>query len=264
MTDIWQASVYTKFLDSRTRPARDLLFGIPQDFTPQSIVDLGCGPGNSTILLKDRWPAASLIGMDSSVDMINEARVTYPDLLFLVDDIGTFMPNEKVDLVFANASLQWLSDHQTVFSHIFSYIKKGGMFAFQMPNNFHMSSHQVIINLLQTNANWSHLLDDLRYGRLYKPFYDVKFYYDLCTNIGVSNLNIWETEYFHEMDNYHKIFEWVEGTSLRPVLTNMDEIEKKEFAKQYVEAVSHEYPLQSNQIILLPYLRLFMIGQVNF
>src|SRR3990167_7891622 len=112
MMDSWNAKTYSQFLNLRTRPARDLLSGIPDSLQPKTVYDLGCGPGNSTILLKNRWPHAKIIGLDSSLNMLEKAKASYPDIDFVKADIANFSPPEKIDFLFANASLQWVDEHK--------------------------------------------------------------------------------------------------------------------------------------------------------
>jgi trans-aconitate 2-methyltransferase len=112
MSDTWNAKTYSQFLTLRTRPARDLLAAIPDSFQPKTVYDLGCGPGNSTILLNQRWPCAKIIGLDSSPNMLQEAKNTYPKLNFIEGDIASFSPVQRADCLFANASLQWLDQHE--------------------------------------------------------------------------------------------------------------------------------------------------------
>ncbi len=95
MKDLWNSKIYSQFLDLRTRPARDLLSAIPDLFQPRIVYDLGCGPGNSTGLLKNRWPHAKIVGVDSSEDMLKEAKIIYPDIEFVKSDIKNFDPIEK-------------------------------------------------------------------------------------------------------------------------------------------------------------------------
>lgn len=244
MTDIWHAKTYTKFLDLRTKPAQDLLFAIPKSFTPEIVYDLGCGPGNSTVLLKERWPDAKIIGLDSSLDMLQEAKETYPELEFIAGDIATFIPQEKPDCIFANASLQWVEGHQVLIPKLLNWLKPQGVLAIQMPNNFHYPSHQVTINLLKQHAHWHSLLHVLRYGQLTKPFYNAAYYYDLLTEAKARQVQLWETEYFQEMPDYQSIFDWVQGTGLRPILSKMECVDQDAFEKAYVVAVSKEYPRQ--------------------
>ena len=123
MTNAWNAKIYSQFLDLRTRPARDLLSAIPDSFQPKTVYDLGCGPGNSTILLKDRWPHAEIVGLDSSLDMLEEAKTSYPDINFIEGDIAHFSPREKIDCLFANASLQWLDEHEVLIPKLLTTYK---------------------------------------------------------------------------------------------------------------------------------------------
>ncbi|HSW93016.1 MAG TPA: methyltransferase domain-containing protein [Gammaproteobacteria bacterium] len=257
--DAWNAEIYSQFLDLRTRPAKDLLSVIPDSFQPERVYDLGCGPGNSTILLKNRWPHAHVIGLDSSSDMLNEAKKNYPDMEFIQDDIANFSLSKKADCLFANASLQWLDNHEILIPRLLKYLNKNGVLGIQMPNNFHSPSHQVTINLLQTYHPWRSYLKNLRYGILKEPLYKLTWYYDLLIQSGAHSLQIWETEYFQEMNSYHAIFNWVKGTGLRPVLSEMDVKNQTQFSDAYVEAISKEYSLQANNKILLPFKRIFMV-----
>ncbi|MCF6766059.1 methyltransferase domain-containing protein [Thiotrichales bacterium 19S3-7] len=258
--DSWNSQTYSQFLELRTKPARDLISAIPSNFQPKTIYDLGCGPGNSTILLQERWPEANIIGIDSSLDMIKKAQQSYPNISFLEGDIASFSPNNKIDCFIANASLQWLDNHESLFPNLFNTLIPGGIFAIQMPNNFHNPTHQVIVKLLQRHSNWNFILERLRYGTLNKPFYNLIDYYDLLTNARVKSLACWETEYFQEMSDYPAIFNWVKGTALTPVLSAMKAQEKAEFEQAYISAITNAYPKQVNGKILLPFKRLFMVG----
>ncbi len=260
MTDAWNAKTYSQFLDLRTRPARDLLAAIPHSFQPKVVYDLGCGPGNSTILLKERWPHAKITGLDSSLDMLDQAKAAHPDIHFVKGDIAHFSPTEKIDCLFANASLQWLDEHEVLMAKLLQLLNPDGAFGFQMPNNFHSPSHQITLKILQSNTAWQPLLNKLRYGILTKPFYKLPWYYDLLTKLGARSLQFWETEYFQEMSHYQGIFDWVKGTGLRPVLSAMDTENQTLFSDAYVEAIANEYPMQANNKILLPFKRIFMIG----
>ncbi len=260
MKELWNAKIYQQFLDARTRPACDLLAAIPDSFHPQTICDLGCGPGNSTILLKNRWPQAHIIGLDSSADMLREAQERYPDIHFLQGDIAHFAPIEKMDCLFANASLQWVNDHQLIFPKLLDLINDEGILAIQMPNNFHSPSHQVIIDVLNNNQSWQPLLKKLRYQKSSQPLYHLPWYYDLLSDAGAKKIQLWETEYFQEMTGYQAIFDWLKGTGLRPILTAIDVHNQDLFAENYIEAIAKKYLRQKNNTILLPFRRIFMVA----
>lgn len=138
---------------------------------------------------------------------------------------------------------------------------RNGIIAILIPNNFHSHAHQTALNILQSQKKWNSLADNLRYGLLDKPLYDPYFYYDLLIKSGLKKAKVWQTEYFQEMDSHQKIFDWISGTGLRPVLTSMDEESQKEFEKLYVNALQSKYPTRSNSKVLLPYLRMLMVGE---
>jgi len=257
---MWNAKIYSQFLELRTRPARDLLAAIPDSLQPQTVYDLGCGPGNSTILLKNRWPHANVVGLDSSDSMLEEAKTAYPDINFIKGDIAQFAPSEKIDCLFANASLQWLDAHEILFPRLLQFINTGGVLGVQMPNNFHSPSHQVTLKVLQNNSAWQPLLKNLRYGVLTEPLYKVAWYYDLLAKAGAHSLQFWETEYFQEMADYQEIFDWAKGTTLRSVLLTMDNESQLQFRDAYIKIIAKEYPLQANNKVLLPFRRIFMVA----
>ena len=260
MTDIWHADSYATFLDLRTKVAKDLLFAIPDTFSPRTVYDLGCGPGNSTVLLTERWPQATVIGMDSSEQMLNKARELYPDTTFIAEDIADFAPAEPVDCIFSNAALQWLDHHDVLMPRLLSFLKPGGFLAIEIPNNYHCPSHQVTIRLLDQEPKWRHLLGALRYGYLNEPFYNPYAHYDLFA--AAKQVQLWQTDYLQEMPNHQAIFAWVQGTGLRPVLTKMTASDQVEFEKRYVAAIAAEYPVQKNGKVLLGYKRLFIVASV--
>lgn len=260
MSHDWNAKIYSQFLDLRTRPAQDLLAAFPENFQPKMVYDLGCGPGNSTILLKKRWPHAKVVGIDSSEEMLHEAKASYPELTFIKSDIAHFNPKENIDCLFANASLQWLEHHETLIPHLLKQISLGGAFGFQMPNNFHAPTHQITLQLLQNNPNWHRFVPHLRYGKLHQPLYQLPWYYDGLSKAGASDIQIWETEYFQEMANHQEIFNWMQGTGLRPIWSKMNIEHQELFKKDYIEFIQKEYPIQPNGKILLPFRRIFMMG----
>ena len=256
----WNVDIYSKFLDLRTRPARDLLAAIPASFQPKIVYDLGCGPGNSTVLLKNRWPEANVTGVDSSAEMLKKASSEHPDICFTTGDIEHFSSSEKVDCLFANASLHWCDTHEILIPKLVKTIHDGGFFAMQMPNNFHAPTHQVAVQVLQSHAEWHQYLDKLIYGPMAKPRYLLSEYYDLLTVSGMHAIQCWETEYYQKMPNYRGIFDWVSGTVLRSLLAKMDDVTRKKFADAYVDTISNAYPLQADGSVLPPFRRVFVVA----
>jgi trans-aconitate 2-methyltransferase len=259
----WDAKVYSQFISARTRPAYDLLSAVSQSLAPALICDLGCGPGNSTILLKAQWPEAKVIGIDSSQEMLNEARAQYPQLDFLQADIAHFSLTEKIDLIFANASLQWVAQHELIIPKLVANLTQGGILAIQMPNNFHQPSHQLVIQILQERSAWKPLLNKLRYSVLHYPMYKIDEYYKLLNQSGLTQLMLWETEYYQEMPDHQAIYEWTSGTGLRPILSNMAISEQPLFIKEYIHRLSMAYPLQPTNKVLFSFRRIFMLGTKN-
>lgn len=260
MKNFWNAKQYSLFLDARTRPARDLLRAIPDDFAPNKVVDLGCGPGNSTVLLKNRWPDAQITGIDSSLDMLQKARLDHPTIQFEQGDINHYTSDSKVDCLFANASLQWCNHHPELIKSLANFLTPGGFLAIQIPNNFHMPAHQAALEVLHTHPEWQELSKTLLYGILTKPLYNPLSYYEYFLDASLTDIQIWQTTYFLEMDSYAAIFDWMKSTGLHPILAALDGPNQKKFRDAFIERISHKFPLQSNKKIFWSFMRLFMVG----
>lgn len=260
MTDIWNAKTYSLFLDTRTRFARNLLAEVPYDFSPKVVWDLGCGPGNSTVLLKNRFQETTVIGFDNSQDMINEATRLYPEISFQLADIAHLSVQEKADCIFANATLQWLDHHEILIPKLVQMLNPGGIIAIQMPNNFHAATHQTVLQILQTNPAWQELSPKLPFGILQQPQYNPAVYYDILSTAGLKKVDCWEAEYFQEMNDHKDIIKWMTGTALRPILSALDSTSQELFLDLYLEAIRPRYPAHANGKVLMPYRRVFMVG----
>ena len=246
----WNPSLYLQYATERSRPAAELLSRVALE-NVRSVVDLGCGPGNSTALLHQRWPTAKTTGVDSSPAMLNEARNALPDCHFIEADISQFKPEHPVDLLYANASLQWVPDHYDLFPHLVSQLGHNGVLAVQMPDNWLEPTH-----VLMREVAYEQDYPDR--GRA--PLPGVHAYYDILTEAG-CDVDIWRTTYFHKMSSHQAIIDWVSATGLRPWLQELNESEQKRFLKRYHEMLEEQYPLQENGQILLAFPRLFIIAQ---
>ncbi len=250
----WHPSQYLKFSDSRTRPAVELLARVPLD-SPSRVVDLGCGTGNSTELLAQRWPNASIRGVDNSGDMLLVARKAHPDWVWEESDIASWVPKEPLDLIFSNAALHWLPHHEILLPHLMSRVAGGGAMAIQMPCNFAAPAHRLI---LQTAADgpWQDILADLD---AWNPPMEPAGYYAILAP-HCQSVDIWETEYVHVMDNAAVIAEWTKGSALRPFLDRLAVAAQRSFLARYTEALQAAYPPQPDGRVLFPFRRIFLVA----
>ncbi len=254
MAHEWDATQYLRFSDARTLPAIDLLSRIELGAAGR-VVDLGCGPGNSTAPLKARWPDAAVTGIDSSEDLLVAARRDHPGIAFERGDIATWTAAEPVDVVFANASLQWVGGHDWLVPHLFAQVAPGGVLAVQMPRNHDFATHR-LMRQVAAEGPWR---DRLEGARDPSPVKAPEFYYDLLAPRAAA-FTIWETNYIQVMDGVEAIIAWLYGTGLRPFLARLSEAERPQFLDRYAALLAAEYKAQVDGKILLPYPRLFFIA----
>ncbi|MGH9761404.1 MAG: trans-aconitate 2-methyltransferase [Blastocatellia bacterium] len=253
----WNADQYLKFADERTRPCRDLADRVSVD-NPKRIIDLGCGPGNSTEVIAERWPGAEITGMDSSRDMIDAAWKQHPELHWTVGDIREWAAEsaELFDVVFSNAALQWVQPHEIVFPQLLGRVAKGGAFAAQMPGNFDGPAHRAMRDIAKSPEFKDHFPSGVREWFSH----DTAFYYDVLAP-HASRLDIWETEYLHILPSAEGIVEWYKGTGLRPFLQALPtEDQRERFLAAYLEKIRIAYPGRSDGHVLFPFQRIFIIA----
>lgn len=244
MTD-WNPALYARFEAQRNRPARELLEHVALA-APRTILDVGCGPGNSTEILVARYPNARVIGIDTSPAMIAAATARVPTAQFVLADAATYDARD-FDLVFSNATLQWIPDHARLIPHLVAMVAPGGALAVQMPDNLAEPSHAVLVPLV---AKFE-IAPDLRHGRLLSP----ERYYDLLSPHGTTD--VWTTIYRHPMPDPEAIVEWVRATGLRPVLDALPPERHGEFLAAYEREIDRSYPARADGTRLLAYPRLF-------
>jgi trans-aconitate 2-methyltransferase len=254
LTD-WDPSDYLRFADYRTRPAIDLVSRV-RVAAPEIVIDLGCGPGNSTEVLRDRWPAARVLGLDSSPGMISAARESHPGQDWALGDIGAWSSDEPVDVVFSNAALQWVPDHAHLVPHLFAQVAPGGALALQIPSREY-SSVQSLIDSVADDAAWVSWMEGARSALTIE---EPHVYYDLLAPVARA-VDMWETVYHQVMESPAAIVEWISSTGLRPYLDALDaDEERRHFISLLVQRVSSCYPRRSDGMVLFPFRRLSVIA----
>lgn len=251
----WSAVQYLKFGDERTRPAADLLARVPlQD--PKLVIDLGCGPGNSTALLAARYPNARLIGVDSSADMIAKARSEGPKAVdWQQADVSDWRPEAPPDLIYANALFQWLPDHERLFPRLLSQLSRGGVLAIQMPRNFDQPSHTIIREVASAGP-WA---EKLKGRGLRDPVGDAARYFASLESYA-KTLDIWETEYCQALKGDDPVLNWVKGTALTPYLSALEGEQKTSFLAELARRLPIAYPRRASGVTLFPFRRIFIIA----
>jgi trans-aconitate 2-methyltransferase len=252
----WSAAQYVKFEAERNRPIFDLLARIP-DVDIKTAVDIGCGPGNSTELLQVRFPDAQVTGLDSSNDMVEAARKRLPHIDFQVADIANWRAETPVDLILANAVLQWLPDHQTLFPRLIGMLNPGGVLAVQMPDNLDEPSHR-LMRKVAAEGPWKDKLATAADSRPER--HPAEWYYGILK--GLAQVDIWRTTYYHALDGGpDAIVEWFKGSGLRPFLEPLNEDERSAFLDRYRGEIAKAYPAFPDNTVLLPFPRLFIVAR---
>jgi trans-aconitate 2-methyltransferase len=255
MTD-WNSVQYLMFKNERTQPAIDLVNHIHID-NPRKIIDIGCGPGNSTNILLQRFPDAHILGVDNSSNMIETAKRDYPHLNFKICDasIDLSMLETDYDIVFSNACIQWIPNHKNLLKNMIGLLKKDGILAVQTPMNYQEPIHRIIEEVI-TSEEWKAefvcpgIFHNLMQGE----------YFDLLSDIS-SEFSMWETIYCHILKSHNDIMEWYRGTGLRPYLNVLTEEKKKVFEQEILDRVIKEYPIQKNGKVIFRFPRFFFTAR---
>jgi len=254
---MWDATQYLRFGGERARPFFDLLARVGAEL-PESVVDMGCGPGNLTALLAERWPCAAVCGVDNSPQMIEAAQKLVPagalrssgsgsavtshapGLSFVLDDVRHWEPQCLPDVIVSNAVLQWVPGHRELLVRWADLLADGGWLAFQVPGNYDQPSH-VILREMATSARWRPLLRDVELNR---QSADPADYAELLAGAGCE-VDAWETTYVHILQGDDPVLEWYKGTGLRPVLAVLDADQTADFLAEYGGLVRAAYPPSS-------------------
>ncbi len=258
MSTTWDPRQYLKFRDERTRPSIDLASRIVLA-SPASILDVGCGPGNSTEVLHARWPGARITGLDSSKEMIAQAKASHDWGEWVCADaaaLGEGADRGTRDLVFSNATLQWIPEHERLVPRLFGLVRPGGSLAVQVPANAGSPLHTSLLRTAD-EPRWSRFTAGCASQLVY---HEPAFYYGLLCGLA-DRLEVWETTYHHEMADHRALVEWYKGTGMRPCLERLpDEPARRAFEGAVLEGCRADYPVQPNGRVIYPFRRLFFLA----
>lgn len=252
--DDWNAKAYRRFEAERSRPAADLLARVPTG-ARRLIVDLGCGPGNSTQLLAERYPESRIVGLDASPDMLASARARLPRLTFTQGDLADWRGG-PADLIFANAVLHWVPDHIAVMARLARQLARLGCLAVQMPDNENEPTH-VLMREIAAEPRFRDTLAQSRSAReTIGSFAD----YDAALSPLCDEIDVWRTVYVHRLEGPDAIVAWVESAGLRPFLAPLAAEERAAYLERYRAAIAGAYPPRAGGGVLLPFPRLFIVA----
>ncbi len=261
MSHTWDPDRYLTYADERGRPFVDLLARIGAT-SPRTVVDLGCGPGNLTALLADRWPDASVVGLDSSPEMIAKAHGADSRIEFGVADLRDWTPVSTgsttggVDVLVSNATLQWVPGHLDLLPSLVRAVAPGGWLAFQVPGNFDEPSHTIRDELAAEAPYAEHAA-----GVAVPSSHDPAVYLDALAGLGCT-VDAWETTYLHLLTGPDPVFTWVSGTGARPTLQALPDDLRPGFEAEFKRRLAAAYPQHAYGVVL-PFRRVFVVAQVS-
>lgn len=251
----WNPEAYLQFEEQRTRPVHELLARVPLE-APGLIFDLGCGPGNSTAVLAARWPAARLVGLDNSLEMLAQARKRVPGAGWLHADIATWQPEQMADLIIANASLHWVPEPEATVRRLFSRVSPSGVLAFQVPANLDGPPNSLIDQALRE----SDLINRIDRSRFPRHVLAPAAYYRTLS-LAARSVDIWDTEYLQVLDGEDAVFDWIKGTSLVSILAVLNESEGQQFVAALRVLMRAAYPREVCGMTLMPFRRRFVVAR---
>jgi len=251
---VWHPETYLKYSNIRFRAAYDLIAHIPLERC-ERIYDLGCGTGHLTKALHERWPEARVTGVDSSKEMLANFRKEFPEYECIEGDISRWRPDAPADLLFSNAALQWVPDHEHLLPSLMGHVRRGGVFAIQMPRHIDSPGHLLLVETA-LEPRWR---ERLAPATLYMVVHTPEQYWRWLSPHAAS-VEIWETIYLHQLEGENPVVEFFRGTQLRPYIHLLPEAEAKEFVAAYAEKIARAYPKQANGKTLLPFRRIFIVA----
>jgi len=251
----WDPERYLTYADERGRPFVELLARVAAD-APATIVDLGCGPGNLTAMLVERWPDAQVVGLDSSPEMIEKATNTTPAVEFQVGDLREWVSSSSTaDVLVSNATLQWVPGHLDLLPDLAARVTPGGWLAFQVPGNFDQPSHTIRTELAAEAPYGAHTK-----GVAVPSSHDPADYLEALASLGCA-VDAWETTYLHVLHGDDPVFTWVSGTGARPTLQALPDDVRPAFEAEFKRRLRAAYPARHGRVVL-PFRRIFVVAQV--
>ncbi len=258
----WDPTLYLKFGDERLRPGFELLARIGE-LPDGPLYELGCGTGVHARAIAARWPERMLTAVDRSPEMLAKAAAEPSAIRWVEADIARWAASERGALIFSNATLQWLGDHDRLFQHLMRQLVAGGVLAVQMPRNFDQPSH-ILMRETAADGPWAAALAPVLAGATVlraDPVAPPERYYDLLASLAKGGLDFWETEYLHVLEGADPVLDWVSATALRPVLEALGPDDRAAFCTAYGAKLRRAYPRRSDGKTLLPFRRLFHIAR---
>ena len=252
---MWDPAQYLKFAAPRFRPAMDLLARVAIEI-PKTVYDLGCGAGNVTRLLAQRWPDARVVGVDDSAEMLAQAAKEAPGIVWQCQSVASWTPEQAADLIYSNAALHWLPDHQALFRRLMGCLTPGGVLAVQMPRNFSEPSHALIRETVAGGPWYDRLALLVQPSPVAVP----EYYYDLLAPLA-AELDMWETQYQHVLEGEDPVKEWTKGTWLKQFLDALDEGDRPAFEADYAVRLRKAYPRRADGKTVFPFRRLFIVAR---
>ena len=251
----WDPTLYLKFGDERLRPGFELLARIG-DLPAGPLYELGCGTGVHARAIAARWPERVLTAIDHSPEMLTKAAAEASSIRWVEADIAQWTAPAPGALIFSNATLQWLGEHERLFPHLLRQLVGGGVLAVQMPRNHDQPSHQAMLAAAEAGPWRTRLRPLLRPSPVAPP----AVYYDLLRPLA-ARLDIWETTYLHELAGENPVAEWTKGTALKPLLDALEGDQRRDFEAAYRARVAEAYPPAASGRTLFPFRRLFLIAE---
>lgn len=253
---MWDANLYDKFNRERMQPSIDLANRI--DKACMRILDVGCGSGMSTLALKNRFPEARIVGVDLSSAMLEKAKKLVPDVEWIQRDCGESLEDlGQFDLVFSNAFLQWLPDQEGFVGNIRNCVMENGILAMQIPNFEAMKIAGIIRDVAGAFDSDGEVFANM-HDTCYN--YSLEVYYNMFSKY-YSEVEVWQTNYIHQMDSSDAVVEFVKGTALIPYLERLSQVQQKEFLVKLQNSTAEWYKPCANGIVLFPFERLFYIAK---